>query len=206
MRLLTTLIIASLMAIVTVSLQVNADVLTPIDVVIKTTEGEIHIEVYPDKAPHSSASFLKAVDTHHFDHDGAFYRVVTPENDFGSPQIEVIQGGIVDYTKSLPLIPHETTEQTKLLHRNGTVSLARGNGSTGSGSTFFICIGDQPSLDFGGKRYADEQGFSAFGTVTKGMDIVRRIQKMKTQAATADNPYAQQRLLNSVKILETYRK
>ena len=41
---------------------------------------------------------------------------------------------------------------------------------------FFICIGDQPELDFGGKRNPDGQGFAAFGKVTKGMDVVRRIQ------------------------------
>lgn len=40
---------------------------------------------------------------------------------------------------------------------------------------FFICVGDQPELDFGGKRNPDGQGFAAFGTVTKGMNVVRKI-------------------------------
>ena len=39
-----------------------------------------------------------------------------------------------------------------------------------SGSAFFICIGDQPSLDFGGMRNPDGQGFAAFGRVVEGMD------------------------------------
>ena len=43
-------------------------------------------------------------------------------------------------------------------------------------SDFFICIGDQPSLDFGGARNADGQGFAAFGRVIRGMDVVRAIQ------------------------------
>ena len=40
---------------------------------------------------------------------------------------------------------------------------------------FFICIGDQPELDFGGKRNPDGQGFAAFGKVTKGMDVIKKI-------------------------------
>tara|TARA_Y100000814_G_C11980873_1_gene281470 strand:+ start:200 stop:457 length:258 start_codon:yes stop_codon:yes gene_type:complete len=47
-------------------------------------------------------------------------------------------------------------------------------------SEFFICINDQPSLDFGGKRNPDGQRFAAFGRVIEGMDIVRKIQRMKT--------------------------
>ena len=43
-------------------------------------------------------------------------------------------------------------------------------------SEFFICIGDQPELDFGGKRNPDGQGFAAFGKVIRGIDIVRKIQ------------------------------
>ena len=43
-------------------------------------------------------------------------------------------------------------------------------------SDFFICIGDQPSLDQGGLRNPDGQGFAAFGRVVSGMDVVRAIQ------------------------------
>ena len=42
--------------------------------------------------------------------------------------------------------------------------------------SFFICINDQPSLDFGGKRNKDGQGFAAFGKVIKGMNVVKKIQ------------------------------
>jgi peptidyl-prolyl cis-trans isomerase A (cyclophilin A) len=44
---------------------------------------------------------------------------------------------------------------------------------------FFICIGDQPELDFGGKRNPDGQGFAAFGKVVQGMDVVRKIQQLE---------------------------
>ena len=53
-------------------------------------------------------------------------------------------------------------------------------------SEFFICINDQPSLDFGGNRHADGLGFSAFGMVVKGMDIVRQIQAVPTDSVVAD--------------------
>ena len=43
-------------------------------------------------------------------------------------------------------------------------------------SEIFICINDQPELDFGGKRNPDRQGFADFGKVISGMDVVRKIQ------------------------------
>jgi peptidyl-prolyl cis-trans isomerase A (cyclophilin A) len=65
-------------------------------------------------------------------------------------------------------------------------------------SDFFVCIGDQPSLDFGGKRNPDGQGFAAFGRVVRGMDIVRRI-----QSAPSDG---NQHLTPPVRILRITRK
>ena len=199
-------IIASSITFPIFSLQANSSQRAPV-IVLETTLGDIGIEVYPDKAPLSANSFLEAADKGLFNHNqGAFYRVVHKGNDIHSPNIGVIQGGIIDPTQSLPLIGHETTRQTGLLHKDGTVSLARGKDSSGSGSTFFICIGDQPTLDYGGTRYLDGRGFAAFGTVIQGMDIVRRIQRMKTHAPATDNPYTQQRLVKPVTILRAYRK
>lgn len=62
---------------------------------------------------------------------------------------------------------------------DGTLSMARGGPDTAS-SGFFICIEDQPALDFGGDRNADGQGFAAFGRVVRGMDVVRRIHQSPT--------------------------
>ena len=92
-------------------------------------------------------------------------------------KIEVIQGGIDDTTKMFPPIKHESTRVTGILHKDGVISMAR-NEPGSETSEFFICIGDQPSLDYGGMRNPDGQGFSAFGKVIKGMDVVRKIQKM----------------------------
>ena len=77
-------------------------------------------------------------------------------------------------------IKHETTNITGLSHKNGTISMARLDPGTAS-SEFFICINEQPELDYGGKRNPDGQGFAAFGQVIKGMHIVKNIQKLDSK-------------------------
>ena len=81
------------------------------------------------------------------------------------------------------MIRHETTRETGLRHLDGVISMARMGPGTAN-TEIFICIGDQPELDFGGKRNPDGQGFGAFGRVVEGMEVVRRI-----QAKEADGQY-----------------
>ncbi len=205
MRRVRSLVLCGLMSLLSLPGMAKEDL--PVKVVLETTLGNIVMEVYTDKAPLSSAAFLSFIDDGTFDGNSAFYRAVRPGNESVSPGIEVIQGGILPLNRlrDLPGIQHETTRQTGLLHKDGTVSMARGDVGTANGATFFICIGDQPSLDYGGKRYADRQGFAAFGKVTKGMDIVRRIQKMET-THWPEHPDAPQQYLESpVRILKAYR-
>jgi peptidyl-prolyl cis-trans isomerase A (cyclophilin A) len=116
-----------------------------------------------------------------------------PNNDV---KIEVAQAGRAPGTAGFPPILLERTSLTGLSHKDGTLSMAR-NGPDTAESDFSICIGDQPSLDFGGKRNPDGQGFAAFGHVVKGMDVVRKI-----QAA----PASAQRLTPPIKILRIARK
>jgi peptidyl-prolyl cis-trans isomerase A (cyclophilin A) len=145
--------------------------------IIKTTMGDITVELYPKKAPITVANFLKYVDAHLYD-NSSFFRSVTLNNQpKDSVKIEVIQGGEVDSTKVFAAIPLERTSKTGLLHKNGTISMARDKPDSATCS-FFICINDQPSLDYGGKRNKDGQGFAAFGKVTKGMDVVKKIQQL----------------------------
>ena len=144
---------------------------------IKTELGNITIELYPAKAPITVANFLKYVDTHLYD-SSSFFRAVTLNNQPNNNiKIEVIQGGNVDSVKDFAPIALETTNKTNLLHKNGTISMARGKPATAT-SSFFICINDQPSLDYGGKRNPDGQGFAAFGKVINGMDVVKKIQNL----------------------------
>lgn len=206
MKLFFKMIVVNLMILMSFSLQAGQENIPVVSAVFETELGNIEIEVYPSRAPLSSSSFLAAIDNNLFyDSRGAFYRVVTNQNDTGSPKIEVIQGGVIDPKQKLPPIPVETTRQTGILHKDGTISLARGD-TTGSGTVFFICIGDQASLDYGGKRNPDGKGFAAFGSVTKGMDVVLRIQRMKTHEKSPSNIRMKQMLVEPVRIVKAYRK
>ncbi|MFN8207507.1 MAG: peptidylprolyl isomerase [Bacteroidales bacterium] len=163
-------------------------------VYIETTAGRIDVELNAGAAPVTVENFLKYIRTGRY--NGAhFYRVVRPDNQPDKKiKIEVIQGGLQldEYIDTIPGIRHEDTKTTGLKHLDGTLSMARD--TVGSASTeFFICIGDQPELDFGGKRNPDGQGFAAFGRVTGGMDVVRRIQQMPADS--------NQRLLEPVRII-----
>jgi peptidyl-prolyl cis-trans isomerase A (cyclophilin A) len=159
---------------------------------LETDLGAIVVEVYPDRAPASAANFLRYVEEGRFD-GAAFYRVVTPGNQPDNPvKIEVIQGGLGfadDHPRRLPPIPHETTAATGLAHRDGTLSMARLEPGTASGE-FFLCVGDQPELDFGGRRNPDGQGFAAFGRVVEGMEVVRRIHRLPADGQMLVEPVA----------------
>lgn len=148
-----------------------------ISCLLKTELGNITIELYPAKAPVTVANFLKYVDAHLYD-SSSFFRAVTLNNQPNNAvKIEVIQGGNVDSLKEFVPIKLETTMQTGLLHKDGTISMARSAPASAT-SSFFVCINDQPSLDYGGKRNADGQGFAAFGKVVNGMEVVKKIQQL----------------------------
>src|SRR5262249_12860449 len=130
---------------------------------------------------------------------GRFHRTVKPDNQPDNKiKIEVIQAGIDPAwaKEEFPPIKLERTRDTALAHKDGTISMARDGPDTAT-SDFFICIGDQPELDFGGRRNPDGQGFAAFGRVVRGMDVVKKI-----QAAPAKG----QELTPSVRIKSVVRK
>lgn len=169
-------------------------------ILILTELGDIALEIYIDKAPITASNFLAYVDAGKYNNQSYFYRTVRLDNQPKNPiKIEVIQGGfyhdsLIELHQFTP-IKHETTKETGITHRDGVISMARGPVGTAS-SEFFISIGDQPSLDFDGKRNNDGQGFAAFGKVINGMEIVRKIQQQK------DNT---QYLLNPIKIISIKR-
>jgi len=154
-------------------------------IIIQTEFGDIKVEIYEKQAPIAATNFLKYVDENRFE-DGRFYRTVTMDNQPNNGvKIEVIQGGLRDGETRFPAIEHETTETTGILHKNGTISMARSKPGSAS-SEFFICINDQPELDFGGKRNPDGQGFSAFGKVIDGMDVVHKIHQLPVEGQYLD--------------------
>jgi len=143
-------------------------------IIIKTELGDINVELYEGDAPVTAANFLKYVDSSAFV-NSSFYRTVTLSNQPGNDiKIEVIQGGLYEEDKMFAPIQHEPTVETGILHKNGVISMARNEPGSAT-SEFFICVGDQPELDYGGKRNPDGQGFAAFGKVISGMDVVLKI-------------------------------
>ncbi|KKB80972.1 hypothetical protein VW35_01990 [Devosia soli] len=162
-----------------------------IPVILETELGSFTIAVDAQNAPITAANFLAYVDGGHLD-DATAYRIVTLDNQPADKpiKIEVVQWGFGasdERPAPFPPIPHETTEVTGLRHKNMTVSMARfAPGS--AGSEFFICIGDEPELDFGGHRNPDGLGFAAFGTVTEGEDTVRRIFARAEATEKVKNP------------------
>ena len=170
----------------------------PVVVVIRTELGVIEVELNAAQAPATVANFLRYVDGKFYD-GGRFHRTVKPDNQPDNKvKIEVVQAGMnPDRTKEeFAPIKLERTRDTGLKHKDGTISMARDGPDTAT-ADFFLCVGDQPELDFAGKRNPDGQGFAAFGKVVKGMDVVKKI-----QAARAEG----QMLAPPIKIVQVTRK
>jgi peptidyl-prolyl cis-trans isomerase A (cyclophilin A) len=176
---------------------------------METGLGSIHIVVDTRHAPITAANFLKYVDAGLYD-GGRFHRATRPDNYTpvppDKPAMEIIQAGINPARRSegFPPIPLERTSVTGLKHVVGTVSMARAAAADTARSDFFICLDDQPSLDFGGKRFDDGQGGAAFGRVVKGLDVVRKIQQQPTNDK-GETAMAKQSLLPPVAILRIAR-
>jgi peptidyl-prolyl cis-trans isomerase A (cyclophilin A) len=159
------------------------------NVVIETKFGDIAVAIDLTAAPITAANFLAYVDDGSYN-GGVFHRTVTMENQPNDQiRIEVIQGGVnaVYPREGGTPIPLERTSETGLRHLDGTISMARFTPDSAV-SDFFICINDQPELDFGGRRNPDGQGFAAFGQVTAGMDVVRAIQNAPHEAQKLTPP------------------
>jgi peptidyl-prolyl cis-trans isomerase A (cyclophilin A) len=166
-------------------------------VIIETRLGNIEVEVDTIKAPITSANFLRYVDLG-FYRFGRFHRTVRDDNQPNNKvKIAVIQAGLDSFrVKDFPPIALERTKVTGLSHKDGTISMARDGPDTAT-SEFFICLGDQKELDYGGKRNPDGQGFAAFGRVVLGMDVVAKIHR---------SPATSQRLMPPIAITSIVRK
>ena len=163
-------------------------------VVIETSLGEIEVVLQAEQAPLTTANFLRYVQAHRYD-KGRFHRTVRMDNQpISKIKIEVIQAGPAPGTPSFPPLKLERTNLTGILHKDGVISMARGKPDTAT-ADFFLCVGDQPSLDFGGQRNPDGQGFAAFGHVIRGADVVKRIHQ---------SPFTQQKLTPPIEIRRIY--
>ena len=173
-------------------------------VIFETAKGNIEIAVDAAHAPLTAANFLKYVDGEFYD-GGTINRAVRPDNTTRHDvEIQVIQFQIARERQrdQLAPIPLERTSVTGLKHLDGAVSMARSGPDTARGS-FSIVIGDQPEMDFAGKRNPDGQGFAVFGRVVKGMDVVKAIQASPTGPS---GPYGTESLAPPIAIVKAHRR
>jgi peptidyl-prolyl cis-trans isomerase A (cyclophilin A) len=160
-----------------------------VTVLVVTDLGDITVAIDTEHAPQTAANFLRYVDAGAYD-GGQFHRTVTiqnqPNNDV---RIEVIQASVNRERSedSFDPIQLERTSVTDLRHIDGAISMARGGPDTAT-SSFFFCIGNQPSLDFGGDRNPDGQGFAAFGHVVSGAEIIWQIQMQPADGQRLEPP------------------
>ncbi|MEP6766960.1 MAG: peptidylprolyl isomerase, partial [Gemmatimonadaceae bacterium] len=169
-----------------------------VHIVIETTAGAIDADLDSARAPITVTNFLRYVDAHAYN-GGRFHRTVKSDNQPGNAvKIEVIQASVAagDARVRFPAIELERTNVTRLSHTDFALSMARAGPNTAT-SDFFITIGSQPELDFGGKRNADGQGFAVFGHVVKGSEVARKIQQ---------SPATEQNLTPPVAITRIARK
>ncbi len=154
-----------------------------------TRAGSFRVRLDARAAPATVHNFLRHIHAGHYT-GGLFHRTVTLQNQPGDQiRIEVIQAGAAPGRDSaaFPPVALERTSVTGLRHLDGTISMARATPDSAT-SDFFICLGPQPELDFGGRRNPDGQGFAAFGQVVEGMDIVRRIQQSPAEGQRLTPP------------------
>jgi peptidyl-prolyl cis-trans isomerase A (cyclophilin A) len=167
-------------------------------VLIQTPLGDIEVELDAERAPITTRNFLRYT-LAGFYADGSFYRTVTLANQVDDDvKIEVIQASADPAREDdfFPPISLERTRDTGLLHVDGVISMARDEPDTAQ-DQFFICIGDQPELDVGGKRHPDGQGFAAFGRVIRGMDVVRKIHELPAEGQQLASPVLIQRAIRT---------
>ena len=170
-------------------------------VALTTGQGLITLELFSDKAPITTANFLRYVDERLYDRATIYRALTTP----GAPGTGLIQGGArFDPARPHKPIAHESTTQTGLSHKDGTISLARLAPGTAT-SDFFICVGDAPGYDADPTAPGDNLGFAAFGHVAEGMDVVRAILALPTSATKGPPGMVGQMLDPPVPLITTRR-
>src|SRR5580765_7953419 len=144
-------------------------------VAFETTAGNFTIELYPDAAPKTVANFLDYVKSNHYD-GTQFHRVI--------PGFMIQGGGFTpDFmqkpTKPPIAIESEQSSKAGLMNVPGTLAMARTGDPNSATAQFFINVADNKFLNF---RSADPQGYgyTVFGKVIEGMDVVDKIAKAPT--------------------------
>jgi len=168
-----------------------------VSVAIDTSLGRIVVALDKARAPVTTNNFLHYVDTHRLDGE-TFYRAMHSETS------NLIQGGVrSDIRKLYPPIAHEPTNQTGLHNVAGAISMANSGPGTAR-ADFFILLSDVPAFDAGGPG-GDATGFAAFGHVTEGMDVVKKIFEAPISPTKGEGAMKGEMLDPPIKILKAAR-
>ncbi|MCW1381913.1 peptidylprolyl isomerase [Novosphingobium sp. KCTC 2891] len=173
-------------------------------VAMTTEAGTIVLDLDGKHAPVSTANFLRYVDQKRFD-GIVFYRAM--HLDWGTPPNGLVQAGVRgDPKRVLKPIAHEPTNVTGVLHKAGTISMARYAPGTATGD-FSILLSDMQGLDAQPDSTNPEAqaGYAAFGHVVEGMDTVRRIWDAPISATAGEGALKGQMLEKPVKVLTVRR-
>jgi peptidyl-prolyl cis-trans isomerase A (cyclophilin A) len=167
-------------------------------VLLQTGEGSITVELEKERAPVTTANFLRYVDEKRLD-GIVFYRAMKVAPGYG-----LVQGGVRDPRRLLPPIAHEPTSRTGLSHVDGAISMARHEPGSAT-ADFFITVGAMPAMDADPGQPGDNLGFAVFGRVVEGMDVVRRILDAPTSPTEGEGVMKGQMLASPVRILTARR-
>lgn len=169
-------------------------------VIIHTDRGDIAVGLRIYEAPETVCNFLRYADAGAYD-GGSFFRTVVAATDANPNPMDVIQAATPagDNDPGTGAIALERTRDTGLKHLAGVIAMARDGPDTAT-SSFFIVVQDSPSLDYGGLRHPDGQGFAAFGSVAGGLDVVRAIQASPAEDERVDRPVR----ITSVKLMTEF--
>lgn len=173
-------------------------------VAIVTELGTIEADLDHARAPRTVENFVRYADGRRFD-GMTFYRAMRLA--WGEQPNGLIQAGLSgDPRKVLPPVIHEPTSQTGILHKAGTLSMARFAPGTAT-ADFSILLSDLPQLDADPAASDPEAraGFSAFGQVVAGMDVVRRIWDSPLSPTRGDGPLKGQLLEPAIRVLTVRR-
>jgi peptidyl-prolyl cis-trans isomerase A (cyclophilin A) len=169
-------------------------------VVLTTSLGPIMVALEKERAPITSANFLRYVDQKRFDGISFFRRSQAP----GEPTKGFVQAGTTDPKRVLPPIAHEPTNKTGLSHIDGALSAPRFAPGTARGD-FTIIVGGAPWMDADPKAPGDNLGFAVFGRVVEGMDIVAKILAAPTSTTKGDGVFKGEILEPPVRIISARR-
>ncbi len=170
-------------------------------VALRTALGLIVVELRADRAPITTANFMRYVDANRYD-GASFYRAARARD---TPTRGLIEGGLQnDPAKLFPPIGHESTTTTGLVHQDGTISMAREAPGTAT-ADFFICSGAASYLDGHPEALGDNVGYAAFGQVVQGMESVRAILAGATSTVARNPVMRGQMLAPPVTILSATR-